>query len=114
MKVMLLNDTASVPHIGCQAVSDAHARMLGGMGHTVTRRHFLGELRHFALPDEAAAIEMVLRDESVRTDIESCDEPAKRGQTPFPHHNYAATMRNSVALATGRTMLRSRRRSTMP
>lgn len=89
MKVMLLNDTASVPHIGCQAVSDAHARMLGGMGHTVARRHFLGELRHFALPDEAAAIEMVLRDESVRTDIESCDvvivKTEPKGVRPLSH-----------------------------
>lgn len=85
MKVMLLNDTASVPHIGCQAVSDAHARMLGGMGHTVTRRHFLGELRHFALPDEAAAIEMVLRDESVRTDIESCDVVIVNGEGTLHH-----------------------------
>jgi hypothetical protein len=44
MKVLLCNDTAIKSHIGCQAVSNAHARMLGRLGHKVQRRYFVNEL----------------------------------------------------------------------
>lgn len=85
MKVMLLNDTASVPHIGCQAVSDAHARLLGAAGHIVSRRFFLGELKRFAMPDEEAAIQAVLRDEPLRDEIEACDAVVVNGEGTLHH-----------------------------
>jgi hypothetical protein len=31
MKLMLLNDTATVPHVGCQAVSDGHALIVNAV-----------------------------------------------------------------------------------
>lgn len=45
MKVMLCNDTATKAHVGCRAVSDAHARMLGRLGHAVAARFFVNEIR---------------------------------------------------------------------
>ncbi len=85
MRVMLLNDTASVPHIGCQAVSDAHARLLGAAGHIVLKRYFLGELRRFAIPDEEAAIQAVLREEALRSEIEACDVVMVNGEGTLHH-----------------------------
>lgn len=85
MKVMLLNDTATVPHIGCQAVSDAHARLLGAAGHIVSKRYFLGELKRFAIADEQTVIETVLRDESLRAEIEACDAVVVNGEGTLHH-----------------------------
>lgn len=89
MKVFLLNDTATVPHIGCQAVSDAHARMLGEAGHEVTDRAFLGQLRDFASPDEAAGIAAVLADPSLRSRIEACDALVVNGEGTL-HHGFGS------------------------
>jgi polysaccharide pyruvyl transferase WcaK-like protein len=87
MKVFLLNDTATVPHIGCQAVSDAHARMLGGAGHQVIDRAFLQELRAFATTDETAGIAAVLADEILRSRIEACDALVVNGEGTL-HHGF--------------------------
>jgi len=87
MKIMLLNDTASVPHVGCQAVSDAHARMLGEAGHAVIERFFLGELRPFAIADndEKGAIERVLADDDLRQSLERCDAVVVNGEGTLHH-----------------------------
>ena len=85
MKVFLLNDTATVPHIGCQAVSDAHARLLGAAGHTVVDRAFLGELKPFATRDEAAGIAAVLADEPLRARIEAADVVVVNGEGTLHH-----------------------------
>lgn len=85
MNVFLLNDTATIPHIGCQAVSDAHARLLGDAGHTVTERAFLGELRRFAGADQAAAIGAVLADPDLRRRIEACDAMVINGEGTLHH-----------------------------
>jgi polysaccharide pyruvyl transferase WcaK-like protein len=85
MKIMLLNDTATVPHVGCQAVSDAHARMLGQAGHAVIERFFLGELRRFASQDEKAAIESVLADGAMRERLERCDAVVVNGEGTLHH-----------------------------
>lgn len=87
MKIMLLNDTASVPHVGCQAVSDAHARMLGGAGHTVVERFFLGELRRFAGNDEKMAVENVLADDDMRARLEHSDAVVVNGEGTLHHGN---------------------------
>lgn len=82
---MLLNDTAVEPHVGCQAVSDAHARMLGAAGHEVRYRHFLGELRRFAGNDEAACIERVLGDEAFRAELDAVDAVLVNGEGTLHH-----------------------------
>jgi hypothetical protein len=88
MKIMLLNDTATVPHVGCQAVSDAHARMLGNAGHAVVERFFLGELRRFASNnDENEAIESVLADADMRERLERCDAVIVNGEGTL-HHGF--------------------------
>lgn len=87
MNLFLLNDTATVPHIGCQAVSDAHARMLGDAGHQVLDRAFLGELRPFANPVEADGIAAVLADDDLRSRIEACDALVVNGEGTLHHGN---------------------------
>ena len=87
MKIMLLNDTATVPHVGCQAVSDAHARMLGQAGHAVIERFFLGELRRFANKEEKAAIESVLGDDGMRERLERSDAVIVNGEGTL-HHGF--------------------------
>lgn len=47
MRILLLNETGTWPHVGCLAVADAHARMLGSMGHVVARRP-VGTLGHLS------------------------------------------------------------------
>jgi hypothetical protein len=89
MKVFLLNDTATVPHIGCQAVSDAHARMLGAAGHQVVERAFLGELRAFASEDEEQGIAAVLADDALRSRIEACDALVVNGEGTL-HHGFGS------------------------
>ncbi|MBX3358384.1 MAG: polysaccharide pyruvyl transferase family protein [Phycisphaeraceae bacterium] len=73
MRIVLLNETAIYPHIGCLAVGDAHARMLGAMGHEVVRRRFVATHAHLSRPNEAAAIDAALSDPEVVADIEACD-----------------------------------------
>ncbi len=85
MKVFLLNDTATVPHIGCQAVSDAHARLLGAAGHRVVDRAFLGELKPFAHREEEAGIAGVLADDSLRGRIEAADVVVVNGEGTLHH-----------------------------
>jgi Polysaccharide pyruvyl transferase len=85
MKIMLLNDTATVPHVGCQAVSDGHARMLGKAGHAVVERFFLGELRRFANSNEKVAIESVLADDDMRERLERCEAVVVNGEGTLHH-----------------------------
>lgn len=85
MKVFLLNDTATVPHIGCQAVSDAHARLLGSAGHRVVDRAFLGELKPFAHREEEPGIAAVLADESLRSRIEAAEAVVVNGEGTLHH-----------------------------
>jgi len=87
MKVLLLNDTGTVPHIGCQAVSDAHARMLGQAGHQVIDRAFLGDLRRFAGKDEGACVARVLGDDAMRGRLEACDAVVVNGEGTLHHGN---------------------------
>lgn len=85
MKIFLLNDTANIPHIGCQAVSDAHARLLGTAGHEVIDRYFCGELRGFASTDENNGINAVLENEEVRSRLEACDALIVNGEGTLHH-----------------------------
>ncbi len=85
MNILLLNDTAVEPHVGCLAVSDAHARMLGAAGHVVSNRYFLGELRGFSARDEAVGIQRVLHDNTLRAQIEAADAVVVNGEGTLHH-----------------------------
>jgi hypothetical protein len=85
MRILLLNETGIVPHLGCLAVADAHARMLGSMGHQVVRRRPLGDLTHLWRGDERASLDAALSDESLRADIESCDAVVLNAEGSIHH-----------------------------
>jgi hypothetical protein len=59
--------------------------MLGGAGHAVVERFFLGELRRFAGNDEKAAIAGVLADGEVRPRLERCDAVVVNGEGTLHH-----------------------------
>ena len=85
MKVMLANDTGVVNHVGCQGVSDAHARMLGRAGHRVTRRFFIGELGRFRSRDPEAGLRLVLRDEAFMAQLHEVDALVVNGEGTIHH-----------------------------
>lgn len=85
MKVLLLNDNAIVPHVGCLAVSDAHARMLAFAGHEVVDRCFVWELSAFADRDEEKAIGRVMEDPRLRARIEGVDAVVCNGEGTIHH-----------------------------
>ncbi len=89
MKVFLLNDSASLPHVGCQAVADAHARMLGSAGHQVIDRAFVDELRAFANDNEKAGIAAVLADAALRSRIAAADAVVVNGEGTL-HHGFGS------------------------
>ncbi len=63
-------------------MSDAHERMLGGAGHIVVDRFFLGELKRFVNNDEYVAIGHVLGDADMRERLERCDAVVVNGEGP--------------------------------
>jgi polysaccharide pyruvyl transferase WcaK-like protein len=85
MRVMLVNDTANEPHIGCQAVSDAHARLLGAAGHRVVERFFLRELQHFGTVEEASAANRILADEAMVECLDRVDAVVVNGEGTLHH-----------------------------
>src|SRR5450830_1699816 len=90
MDIALFNDTAVVPHIGCQAVSDAHVRMLAEAGHRVTYRSFVDELDHYWDGDRAAAVDDILRS-SLRPILESAHAIVVNGEGTI-HHQYGRAL----------------------
>jgi len=95
---MLLNDTANVSHVGCQAVSDAHARMLGRRGHRIVKRSFLGDLQRFADPDASSGIAGALADPAFRDEIESVDAVVVNGEGTI-HHGAGSEYLNVLGAA---------------
>lgn len=87
MKILLANDTGVIPHFGCQAVSDAHARMLGRAGHEVVVRLFANELSRFALDNTTKAIKLILADVELRQQIERVDAVVVNGEGTIHHGN---------------------------
>jgi len=85
MRIMRVNDTANEPHLGCQAVSDAHARMLGAAGHCVVERFFLRELQRFGGLDESAARRRVLDDEIMAACLDRVDAVVVNGEGTLHH-----------------------------
>ncbi|MCL2625728.1 MAG: polysaccharide pyruvyl transferase family protein [Cystobacterineae bacterium] len=87
MRIALLNDTAAEAHWGCNAVSDAHARMLGRAGHEVAERFFIGWNHGISKPWEPSSVDHLLRDDSFRQRIEGVDAVVLNGEGTLHHTN---------------------------
>lgn len=85
MKVMVCNDTAVKAHVGCRAVSDAHARMLGRLGHAVTSRFFVNEIRVDGEDRFDQLIAAVERDERFMAALEGVDAVVVNGEGTIHH-----------------------------
>jgi hypothetical protein len=86
MDIALFNDTAVVPHVGCQAVSDGHVRMLAAAGHRVTHRSFVGDEDQYwgGRRDRAGAVQAILR-RSLRGVLERADAIVVNGEGTIHH-----------------------------
>ncbi|MEM7530438.1 MAG: hypothetical protein AAF416_22855, partial [Pseudomonadota bacterium] len=87
MKILLANDTATKSHIGCQAVSDAHARLLGRAGHRVTCRLFVNALRGFARGSFAETVGTLERQEALMAQLDAADALVVNGEGTLHHGN---------------------------
>lgn len=85
MKILLANETAVYPHVGCLAVGDAHARMLGNLRHRVVHRYFFDELKQFVVADDTAITKAMLHDSQVRAVLESVDAVIVNGEGSIHH-----------------------------
>ncbi len=85
MKIMLLNDNATLGHAGCQAVSDAIARRIGELRHTIVSRFFLGEVYQFRRSDPQEGIAAVLADAEICERINDADVVLCNGEGSIHH-----------------------------
>lgn len=98
MKLLLANDTGTARHIGCQGVSDAHARMLGAAGHEVVHRLFLGEIDHHKTALDADLLDNLARDETVAGKMDTVDAVVVNGEGTI-HHGAGRPLLALLALA---------------
>lgn len=85
MKIIIFNDTGNSCHAGCQAVSDAHARLLGIAGHHVLHREFVLHHRHHWTGSPETSIKSVLNDEDIMEKISSSDAVIVNGEGTIHH-----------------------------
>ncbi|WP_065372893.1 polysaccharide pyruvyl transferase family protein [Ensifer adhaerens] len=85
MKILLLNDNATLNHVGCQAVSDAIARRIGELGHTIVSRFFLGEVYRFRRSTPEEGVAAVLADEEICDQIGNVDVVICNGEGSIHH-----------------------------
>ncbi|MFD1702331.1 polysaccharide pyruvyl transferase family protein [Methylopila henanensis] len=85
MKVMLCNDTATKAHVGCRAVSDAHARMLGRLGHAVTARFFVNEIRIDGVDRFEDLVAAMERNERFMAALEEVEAVVVNGEGTIHH-----------------------------
>lgn len=85
MKVMLCNDTATKSHVGCRAVSDAHARMLGRLGHAVAARFFVNEIRTDGIDRFDDIVALVERNARFMAALETVDAVIVNGEGTIHH-----------------------------
>ena len=85
MNVALFNDTASFPHLGCMAVSDAHARMLGRRHHHVKQRFFFLEFHDILADGEEASIAAALRNKRLEECFDEVDVVIVNGEGTIHH-----------------------------
>ena len=93
-----MNDNATVAHVGCQAVSDGTARLLGAAGHEVVRRSFLGAHRHLQNTDAAAGVTAALSDPEVAASFAECDAVVVNGEGTI-HHGAGTELLNILGAA---------------
>lgn len=98
MQIMLLNDTGLVSHVGCQGVSDAHARMLGRAGHHVTQRYFIGQVGRFRDVDPKKGLRRVLADDDFMRRLNAVDAVVVNGEGTI-HHAAGTEYLNVLAAA---------------
>ncbi|MEM9761193.1 MAG: polysaccharide pyruvyl transferase family protein [Pseudomonadota bacterium] len=87
MKILLANDTGTKAHIGCQAVSDAHARLLGRAGHRVVHRCFVNELRSFARDSLERTVRALERSDALMDRLDAADAVVVNGEGTLHHDN---------------------------
>lgn len=87
MKIMLINDTGTEPHLGCQGVSNAHVVMLAQLGYVVKYRYFVGQLAHYFCGNEADSIKSVLNDHDFIKRLEEVDAVVVNGEGTI-HHGF--------------------------
>lgn len=87
MKIALFNDTGNSPHAGCQAVSNAHALMLGRAGHKVVHREFVLDHRGHWTGEPKTSIKSVLSDEALMEKIDAADTVIVNGEGTI-HHGF--------------------------
>lgn len=85
MKILLANDTAVEAHLGCHAVSDATARLIGRCGHKVTRRIFLGGLAEHEARLDADILRSLESDEQLLADIDQAEAVVVNGEGTIHH-----------------------------
>lgn len=85
MKIALFNDTGNSPHAGCQAVSNAHALLLGRAGHKVVHREFVLHHRSHWKGDSETSIKSVLADEDLMAKIDAVDTVIVNGEGTIHH-----------------------------
>ena len=85
MKILLANDTAIVPHYGCKAVSDGHARLLGKSGHEVSSRLFLGSLNAHDGGSDTEIVDAMQRDEALLAQVVAADAVVVNGEGTIHH-----------------------------
>ena len=85
MKVLLCNDTGTKSHIGCQAVSNAHARMLGQLGHKVVERYFVNELKGKKYDRFDDYIKAIERNDTFMASLSKVDAVIVNGEGTIHH-----------------------------
>ena len=101
MKILLANDTGRMPHVGCQAVSDGHARLLGRAGHDVVHRLFRGVLGRFVRPADSDIVRAMAEDEALVAMIDEADAVVVNGEGTL-HHGAGRDLLGLLALAQNR------------
>jgi len=85
VKILLGNDTGTAPHLGCQAVSDGHARLLGRAGHEVVHRLFRGGLIGHEVGDDCQILGSLERDEQVAGMLDAVEAVVVNGEGTLHH-----------------------------
>ena len=101
MKILLANDTALERHVGCLAVSDGHARLIGEAGHEITERLFIGALDHHVGVTDDALVVSLGADDALLARIDSVDAVVVNGEGTI-HHGRGRPLLALLALAQAR------------
>lgn len=97
-RVVLFNDTRNNPHIGCQAVADAHERMLERAGVELVDRYFNRELWEFASIRRAEDMKRALAESRFREVLSDADAVVVNGEGTI-HHGQGRELLATLAVA---------------